>query len=88
MLITKLVKDWEIITSMLFNFDFANSTILWWFFSFFLLTYTYFIDLYLLISTNIAQIFNTIVELVIPVAKAEIEIHLVMVKAKIRKCSL
>ena len=41
-----------------------------------------------------AQIFNATAELVIPIAissketKAEIEIHLVIVEAKIRKCSI
>ena len=58
-------------------------------FSFFLI-----IDLYFLILAVIAQIFNPIAELVIPIgirikeAKAEIEIHPVIVDAKIRKCSI
>ena len=46
--------------------------------------------LYLLIAAVIAQIFNHITELIIPIeiptkeAKAEIEIHLVTTEAKIR----
>ena len=73
---------------MLFNLDFAINTILCFFF-FFLI-----IDLYFLIPAVIAQIFNPIAELVIPIgipnkeAKAEIEIHLVIAEAKIRECSL
>ena len=45
-----------------------------------------------LIATAIAQIFNPIAELVIPIriptkeAKAEMETHLVIVEPKIRKC--
>ena len=52
------------------------------------------IDLYFLIPAVIAQIFNPNAELVLPIgitskdAKAEIEIHPVIVKAKIRKCSI
>ena len=52
------------------------------------------IDLYFLIPAVIAHIFNPIAELVIPLgvpireAKAEIEIHLVNVEAKIRKSSI
>ena len=72
---------------MLFNLDFANNTILLYFF--FLI-----INLYFLIPAVIAQIFNPIAELVIPIgiptkeAKAEIEIHPVIVEVKIRKCSI
>ena len=50
-------------------------------------------DLYFLIPAVIAQIFNPIAELVIPLRipskeeKEEIEIHLVLAEAKIRKCS-
>ena len=68
---------------MLFNLDFANNTILSCFFFFFLI-----IDLYLLISPAITQIFNPIAELVSPIgipskeAKAEIEIYSVIVEAK------
>ena len=52
------------------------------------------IDLYFLIPATIAQILNPIAELVIPIeipskeAKAEIEIHPLIVEAKIRKCSI
>ena len=52
------------------------------------------VDLYVLIPAVIAHIFNPITELVIPIGisykevKAEIKIHAVVVKAKIRKCSL
>ena len=52
------------------------------------------IDLYFLISAVIAQIHNPIAELIIPIgitikeAKAEIEIHPVIVEAKIIKCSI
>ena len=69
---------------MLFNLDFANNTILLCFFFFSLI-----IDLYFLIPAVIAQIFNPIAELVIPIgipakeAKTEIEIHPVIVEAKI-----
>ena len=72
---------------MLFNLDFANNTILLYFF--FLI-----INLYFLIPAVIAQIFNPIAELVIPIgiptkeAKAEIEIHPVIAEVKIRKCSI
>ena len=74
---------------MLFNLDFASNTILSCFFFFFLI-----IDLYFLIPTVIAQIFNPIEELVIPTgiptkeAKAEVETHPVIVQAKTRKCSI
>ena len=52
------------------------------------------VDLYVLIPAVIAHIFNSITELVIPIGisckevKEEIKIHAVVVKAKIRKCSL
>ena len=52
------------------------------------------IDLNLLIPAAIAQIFNPIAELLIPIgipnkeAKAEIKIHPIIVEAKIRKCSI
>ena len=74
---------------MLFNLDFASNTILSCSFFFFLI-----IDLYFLIPAAIAQIFNPIAELVIPIgipkkeAKAEIEIHLVIAEVKIRTCSI
>ena len=57
---TKLIKALEIKTSKLFNLDFI--TILSCFFFFFLI-----IDLYFLIPVVIAQIFNPITELVIPI---------------------
>ena len=52
------------------------------------------IELFFLISEVIAHIFNPIAELVIPIGipikevKAEIEIHPVILEAKIRKCSI
>ena len=49
-------------TSMLFNLDFANNTILSWFFFIFII-----IGLYFLVPAVIAQIFNTIAELLIPI---------------------
>ena len=69
------MKPLEINTSLLIDIDFATSTNLSCLF-FFL-----FIDLYSLISAVIAQIFNPIAELVIPIVipskitKTEIEIH-------------
>ena len=72
-----------------FNFDFANNIILSWVFFFFLI-----IDSYFLSPAVIAQSFNAIEELVIPIgmsikeAKAEKETHPVIVEAKIRKCSI
>ena len=84
------VKALEIKALMLFNLDFASKTILpCFFFSFFLI-----INLYFLYPAVIAQIFNPIAELVIPLGipnketKAEIEIHPVTAEAKIRKCSI
>ena len=71
---------------MLFNLDFAINTILSCYFFFFLISYLYF-----LIPTVIVHIFNPIPELVIPIripiseAKAESEIHPVIVEAKIKK---
>ena len=50
--------------------------------------------LYFLIPVAIAQIFNPVAELVIPIriptkqAKAEMKTHSVIVEAKIRKCSI
>ena len=64
---------------MLFNLDFANNTISSCFFFFFVI-----IDLYFLIPAAIAQVFNPISELLIPIgipsreAKSEIEIDPVM----------
>ena len=48
---------------MLFNLDFANNTILSCFFFLFLI-----IELYLLIPAVIAQSFNPVAELVVPIA--------------------
>ena len=74
---------------MLLNLDFASNTILSCFFFFLLI-----IDLFFLIPEAIAQVFNTIAELVLHIgmkikkSKSEIEIHAVIVEAKIRKCSI
>ena len=74
---------------MLFNFDFDDNSSYHVYFSFFLI-----IDLYFLIPAAIAQIFNSITKLVIPIgisskeAKEEIEIHPVITEARIRKCSI
>ena len=86
-LITESIKALEIEISIQFSLDFANNTVLSYFFFFFLI-----IDLYFLIPEVIAQIFNHAAELVISIeipakeAKAEIEIHPVIVEPKIRKC--
>ena len=86
---TNIWIDWialEIKNSILFNLDFA---IFLCFFSFFLI-----IDLYFLIPAAIAQMFSPIVKLAIPIripskeAKPEIQIHPVIVEAKIRNCSI
>ena len=67
-------KALDIKTSIIFHFGFPNNTILSCFFLFFVI-----IDLYFLILAVIAQIFNPISELVIPIgipmkeAKAETE---------------
>ena len=74
---------------MLFNLDFVDNATLSCFFFFFLI-----IDLYFLIPEVIAQIFNQIAELLILLGiltkeqKVEMEAHLVIVEAKIRKCSI
>ena len=74
--------------TMLFNIDFANNTILSCSFFFFLIIYLYF-----LILAVIAQIFNPIAELVIPIgtttkeAKAEMEKHPATVEITISKWS-
>ena len=87
-LIFESIKALEIQTSMLVNLDFARDTILSCFLVFLLI-----IDLHFFISIAIAQIFHPIVELAIPIGilsketKAEIEIHPVIVEAKIRKWS-
>ena len=73
---------------MLFNLIFTN-IILSCFFFFFLIIYLYF-----LIPATIAQICNSIAELIIPIGipmkegKSEIEIHPVIAEAKIRKFSI
>ena len=70
-------------TSMLYNLDFVNNPILSCFFLFFSI-----IDLCNLITAAIAQIFNPIAELLIPVRipnkeeKTEIEIHPAIEEAK------
>ena len=52
------------------------------------------IDLYFFIPAAIAQIFDPIAELVIPIgisgkeAKAEIEVHPGIIEARIKKCSI
>ena len=82
------MKASEIKTSLLFNLDFANNTILYFFFLFLI------IDLYFIVPAPIAQLFNPIAELVIPIGatnkeeKAEIAMHPETVEAKIRKCSI
>ena len=83
-----MIKALVIKNSMLFNVDFAKNTILSGLFFFLLI-----IDLYFLLPAVIAQIFNHIAELVIPIgipskeAKSEIEIYPVIAEAKIRKSS-
>ena len=67
---------------MLFNLDFANNTILTCFFFFFLIT-----DLYFSIPAVIAQIFNLVAELVIPLGIPSKEAK-VIAEAKIGKCSI
>ena len=74
---------------MLFDLYFANNTILSCVFFYFLIT-----DLYSLIPALIAQIFNPIAEIVIPIgiptkeAKAEIETYPVIVEITISKWSI
>ena len=75
---------------MLFNLDFANDTILSGFFFFSLI-----VNLYVLVSAVITQIFNPIADLLIPTgistkeATEEMEIYLVTVEIKIiSKCSI
>ena len=74
---------------MLFSLDFHNNTMLSWFFFFFLV-----IDVNFLIPAAIEQIFNPITELVITVripskeVKADIDIQLVIVEAKVGKRSI
>ena len=75
-----MIKPLEIRTSVLFNLNFANNTVLSCLFFFFSI-----IDLYFVIAAVIAQIFDPIAELVIPSgiptkeAKAEMEwLHLLL----------
>ena len=74
---------------MLFNLDFAGNTILSRFFFF-----LFIIVLNLLILAAIAQILDSITELVVAIripskkANTEIEIHPVIVETKIRKRSI
>ena len=83
------IKALEIKTSMLFNLDFPNNTILSCFFYLFLNH-----CLVLSNSCSYCTNFNLIAELVIPIGipaketKAGMEKHLVIVEAKIRKCSI
>ena len=69
---------------MQLNLDFADNTLLSCFFFFFLI-----VDLCFLIGAVIAQIFNPIAELVIPIgiptkeAKAEMETHPVIVETSV-----
>ena len=83
MTITESIIALKINAFILFNFDFAKNTILSWFFFYFSI-----IDLHFLIPTAVAQIFNPITELVIPIgipvkeAKIEIETHPVIVEVK------
>ena len=86
-LITESIKTLEYKTSVLFNLDFANNTTL-------LELLFYFIEFCLLIAAVIAQIFNQVTELIIPLgiptkeANAEMETHIVIVEPKIRNCSI
>ena len=75
-----MIKALEIKTSVLFNLNFANNTVLSCLFFFFLI-----IDLYFVIAAVIAQIFNPTAEIVNPTgiptkeAKAEMEwLHLLL----------
>ena len=89
MTITELMRAIEIKTAMLFNLDFANSTILSRFFFFFLI-----IDLYFLILGAISQVLNPyaqfviLIEMSIKKVKPEVEIHPVIIEAEIRNCSI
>ena len=74
---------------MLFNLDFTNNTILSCFFFFFFIIYLWF-----LIPADVAQISNSIPELVITIripskeTKEDIGIHAVNAETKIRKWSI
>ena len=88
LLIHESVKTSVIRTSIVFNFDFPNNTILPYFFFFFFI-----INLYLLIPAAISQIFIPTAELVIQTgrqtneANAEIETEPVIVETEISKGS-
>ena len=88
LLIHESVKTLVIRTSIVFNFDFPNNTILPYFFLFFFI-----INLYLLIPAAISQIFIPTAELVIQTgrqtneANAEIETEPVIVETEISKGS-
>ena len=79
----------QIKTFMQSKLVFANNAISSCFFFFFLI-----IDLYFLILANIAQIFNPILKLIIPLeistkeAKVQMEIHTVTAKTKVKECSM
>ena len=74
---------------MLFSLDFANNPISSWCFFLFL-----FIDLYFLIPAVIAQVFNPVVELAVPLGiltnepKEEMETHPVIVETTISEWSI
>ena len=80
-----MIKALEIETSILFNINLANNTILSYLYFFYLI-----IDLYFLILAAIAHIFNRIAKLAVLIgipskeAKAEIEIYPVIGKDKIK----
>ena len=84
-----MINTLEIKTSILLKLDFANNTILSWFFLFFLI-----IDLYFLITAVLTQIFNAIAELTIAIGiptkepKAKMETHPVTVEIKLSKFSI
>ena len=74
---------------MLLDLNIAENALLFCLLLFFLI-----IDLYFSIAAVIAQTFNPIAEIMIPIgiptkeAKTEIEIYPVIVEPKIRKCSI
>ena len=82
-LIFESIKAIQIKTSMVFNLDFANNTVLSCFFFFFSI-----IDLYCLIPAAITQILNPISELVIPIEIPSIKRKTGIVEAKIRTSSI
>ena len=75
---------------MLFNLDFANDTILSYFFLFLIIVYLW----WFLVPTVITQIFNPVAEILIPVeiptkeVKAENNTHSVTVQIKISNYSI